>query len=256
MSRPSTLLGLIAVALVLLAAASAAGGDDAAVFAARFKRSGLVTNEFAYWNPRDGRAHRSPDWQIGSGSLFARSGVGWTGVPGACNPDPASRTCTDSAIFRLTTRRADFADARVSFSLRVLGLTTTAKTPAVPWDGVHVWLRYRTESTLYYASVARRDGHLIIKKKCPGGPSNGGTYYVLAERSGFPILLNRWRPVAADATDLADGAVRLRLEIDGQTRLTAVDHGIGCAPLRGPGRVGIRGDNANFEFRSFTVRNA
>jgi hypothetical protein len=256
LSPPSRSLGLVAIGFALLISASRAPADDGILFAARFPASGLVTNEFAYWNSGDSRAHRSADWQMDSGSLFARSGAGSTGPPDVCNPDPTSSRCTDSAIFRLTTRRSDFADVRVSFRLRILRFLTTRATPAVPWDGVHIWLRYRSERQLYYASVARRDGHIVLKKKCPGGPSNGGTYYVLAERSGFPVSLARWRTVAAEALDLSGGGVLLRLQLGGRTLLTARDHGVGCAALRGPGHVGIRGDNAEFEFRAFVVRKA
>jgi hypothetical protein len=254
LSRPSLPLGLLAI--VLLAVSGGAAPHTPALFSAHFPASGLVTNEFAYWNPSDPDADRSEDWQMGSGSLFARGGAGWSGPADACNPDPASRRCTDSAIFRLTTRRSDFADLAVSLRLRVLRLVTTPATPAATWDGVHIWLRYRSERELYYASVARRDGHIVLKKKCPGGPSNGGTYYVLAERRGFPVVRGRWRTVAADADDVANGGVLLRLQLDGRTLLSGLDRGVGCPALRGPGRVGIRGDNTEFEFSDFAVRSA
>jgi hypothetical protein len=225
------------------------------LFVAKFPASGLITNEYAYWNPGDARARRSHYWQMDSGSLFARAGAGWTGLPDACpSPNRLSSNCTDSAIFRLTTRRSSFGDVRVSFRLRVRRLIATESTPAVDWDGVHIWLRYYSQRKLYYASVARRDGHLTLKKKCPGGPSNGGTYYTLADRSGFPVALGRWRSVAADALDLPDGSVRLRLFLGSRMRLSAIDRGTGCRPLSEPGKVGIRGDNADFLFRDFTVR--
>ncbi len=47
---------------------------------------------------------------------------------------------------------------------------------------------------LYYATIARRDGVAVIKKKCPGGSSNGGTYYDLAARAD----LGRITPRAVD----------------------------------------------------------
>jgi hypothetical protein len=40
-------------------------------------------------------------------------------------------------------------------------------------------LRYQSETSLYYASINRRDGTSVIKKKVTGGPDNGGTYYDL-----------------------------------------------------------------------------
>src|ERR1043166_249924 len=40
----------------------------------------LVTNEYAYYNPTASGA-RSSQWVMTSGSLFARDGAGWSGVP-------------------------------------------------------------------------------------------------------------------------------------------------------------------------------
>ncbi len=255
MWRVAPSLGAGAAALILTAGAPATPrGRGRVLFAPRFPRSGLITNEYAYWNPQDRRARRSRAWEMDSGSLFARDGYGYTGTPDVCNPDRFSRTCTDSAIFRLVTRRRNFDDVRVSFRLRMLRLVSTSATPAVPWDGVHIWLRYRSQHELYYASVARRDGHIDIKKKCLGGPDNGGTYHYLADRTGFPIKIGAWREVGADVRDEPDGSVRLRLLLGGRVLLVAYDRGIGCPPLRGPGGIGIRGDNAEFLFGSFTAR--
>src|SRR4051794_34420913 len=41
------------------------------VFADNFNYpNGLITNEYAYWNPSDPRAVQSPLWEMTSGSLF------------------------------------------------------------------------------------------------------------------------------------------------------------------------------------------
>jgi hypothetical protein len=249
---PATAIAL-GTGFVIAKTSPSRGGDGALLFTARFPATGLVTNEYAYWNPNDLAARRSRQWQMDSGSLFAREGQGYTGVPDACDPDRLSQHCTDSAIFRLATRRRDFRDVRVSFRLRLLKFVTTQSTPAVAWDGVHIWLRYRTQRELYYASAARRDGHIDLKKKCPGGPDNGGTYYYLADRVGFPVAVGATRTVAADALDEPDGSVRIRMLIGGRVMLSARDRGVGCAPLRGPGRVGIRGDDSEFLFGAFRV---
>jgi len=140
---------------------------------------GLVTNEWAFWNRDDPRGARIANWELDSGSLFARHGRGWTGIPDSRAPDPRSSSGNHSAVFRLDTRRRDFGDVEVSFELLDHGLSSTAATPAVAWDGVHVWLRYQSEYQLYYASINRRDDTSVIKKKVPGGASNGGTYYEL-----------------------------------------------------------------------------
>lgn len=214
----------------------------------------LVTNEYAYWNPQATDAHRSADWEMTSGSLFSRGGRGFTGAIDDRAPNATSTSGTNSAVFRLNTKRADFSDVRVGFDLTMQGFGSTPSTPAQAWDGVHIWLRYQSEESLYYASVARRDGAVVVKKKCPGGPSNGGTYVTLASRStGGPIPLGVPTPVAASVVTNADGTVSIAASLNGVEIITARDTGVGCAAITGPGAVGIRGDNAAFEFSGFQV---
>jgi hypothetical protein len=58
-------------------------------------------------------------------------------------------------------------------------------------------LRHVSELNLYAITVDRRDGEVVIKKKCPGGPSNGGTYYALANSGPtHHIALGKWEQVA------------------------------------------------------------
>ncbi len=215
---------------------------------------GLVTNEYAYWNPTLPDAVVSPDWEMTSGSLFTRDGHGYTGVPDDVGPNAQSTNGTDSAVFRLTTKENDFGNVAVSFDLDMLGLTTTATTPAVAWDGLHVFLRYQNEYSLYYASIDRRDGTTIIKKKVPGGPSNGGTYYDLGQSGSHPIPFGQWEHVRATIDTNANGSVIIQLYANDTLVASAVDDGsIGGPPILSPGKVGIRGDNAEFEFDDFTV---
>jgi hypothetical protein len=213
----------------------------------------LVTNEYAYWNPKK-VASRSADWEVTSGSLFAANGGGYTGRIDSGRPDVRSATFTNSSIFRLRTTATAYDNVRVGFTLTVAELGSTARTPATAFDGVHIWLRYRSQYHLYAASVARRDGGVVLKKKCPGGPSNEGTYYTLGkEVKGFPLSLGRSFPVSATAQTNPSGTVTVSLAVGGRTIVTATDTGIGCAPITGPAAVGIRGDNARFYFRDFAV---
>jgi hypothetical protein len=220
---------------------------------------GLITNEFAYWNPNDGTAHRSPDWEMDSGSLFARAGAGWTGsVTDNCDPDRNSSTCTNSGVFRLNTKRRDFGAVRVDMRLRAnafdnRGESADPDTPAVDWDGVHIWLHYVDEYELYYASVNRRDGSVVIKKKCRGGSDNGGTYYELASAPGFPVPMGAWQQVGASIRTNADQTVTIKLYRGGQQLIEATDAGVGCAAITAPGAVGVRGDNLDFDLDDFTV---
>ncbi|GGK40358.1 hypothetical protein GCM10010124_36370 [Pilimelia terevasa] len=215
----------------------------------------LVTNEYAYWNRGRAGSLTSPSWEMTSGSLYARrtsaGSVYWSGRPDDRAPDARSASGTNSAVFRLTTKAATFRDTTVRTRLNIAGLTATRSTPRTDWDGIHLFLRYRGERHLYYASVARRDGHVVLKKKCPGGSSNGGTYYTLAERAGHRIPYGRWRWVSASARNHASGAVSLYLSVGDRLVLRATDRDTGCGAIRAAGRVGVRGDNANFTFQSF-----
>lgn len=221
------------------------------------KPDGLVTSEYAFWSPGELKAKTSKDWEMTSGSLFAKGGKGWTGVPDEKAVDIASATGNNSRDFRLTTRRQDFGDVSVKFELTNVAQSAGVKFPAVAWDGVHVFLRYQSQTNLYYASVNRRDGKVIIKKKITGGPgpiSNGGTYYPLTPET--PIA---WTPgvvqnVEATVKNQPDGSVLLTLNRDGKELLRVVDDGkVGGPPITEPGATGIRGDNTEFTFNKFKV---
>jgi hypothetical protein len=146
-----------------------------------------------------------------------------------------------------------FADVHLTLRLEVENLVETARTPARPYDGAHIWVRYRSDKELYAVSVDRRDATMVIKKKCPGGPANGGTYWDLTPVvRDAPIPLGRWQDLSVTVRDLADGSVAIDASRDG-IGLAAVDTGVGCPPLRGAGGVGIRGDNAQLRFTDIVV---
>lgn len=215
--------------------------------------SGIVTNEYAHWNPNDPNAIRSPDWEMTSGTLYLVDNMGYSGVPDVnsgkslINSDPYN----NSANFRLNTDRFDFGSVSVRFALNIVAMGSANGVQNT--DGIHIFVRYQSEEQLYYASVDRRDGQVVIKKKCPGGPTNGGTYYTLAAESGHPIAYNTWEDVGADIIDNPDGSVTIRLYRDGEMLLQTTDRGTGCAVLTGTGATGIRGDDTEFYFDNFTV---
>ncbi len=212
--------------------------------------NGLITNEFAYFNPRNRAAVRSPTWIVTSGSLFVQDHAAWTGVPDRGDPGPRSAALTDSSVFRVVTRRADFLNVTVSFSLLVQRFLTVAGSPV--FQGVHVFLRYQSPDLLYVLSVDRRDGVIVIKKKVPGGSTAGGTYYTLAMVHGQAVV-GRWEQVRASVVNVGEG-VELEVWLDGQLRLKALDNGVGdTPPIMQPGRVGLRGDYTEFKFDNFIV---
>lgn len=251
----SALTVMVTVFATVVAAQPLPSPVSTVLFAAKFPSTNqLVTNEYAYWNPLRTNAVRSVDWELTSGSLFASSGYGWTGKVDRVSPGPTSSAGTNSAVFRLNTRRHDFSDVVVRFSAKIVRMASNSATFPVAWDGIHIWLRYQSQYHLYYASVARRDGVVLIKKKCPGGVFNNGTYYTISpEVKGYPIALGQWRNVAATVANRADGSVRITLLVNGSYIVGANDKGVGCPPIRAPGAVGIRGDNAEFLFTRFAV---
>jgi hypothetical protein len=215
---------------------------------------GLITNEYAYWNPTDPKSVASAKWQLDSGSLFSDGSSGWTGIPNSGTPNALSTNVNNSTIFRLVTKQSDFGDVSVSFDLLNQGLSSTSATPAADWDGLHIFLRYQSEYNLYYASINRRDNTVVIKKKVPGGPSNGGTYYALNSYSSHPVPYKSWQKIRATVKNNADGSVTIKLYADDVLVSSATDNGtIGGAPIRTPGKVGVRGDNANLKFKNFVV---
>lgn len=234
------LVGLLAGGVVLIFTRS-----GPTVFRPRMPADGLVTNELTQHASAAQQPHRSRDWVVTSGSLFAVGGMGWSGRPDDKSPDAESRNGTNSAVFRVVSRRRDFADVRVRFALRVSRLVRTRSTPKETYDGVHLLLRYRSPQQLYAVSLQRRDKILAIKRKDPGGPSNGGTYTVLST-APFP-LLHDWINVDVTVRDTPDGSTALDLHIDGRLIMVAVDRS--AHRITGPGGIGLRADNAEFFFK-------
>jgi hypothetical protein len=216
-------------------------------FRPRFAASGLVTNEYASRKPHDPAVRLSGDWKVTSGSLFARDGAAWTGPPDSVGPDALSARGTNSAVFRLVSRRRDLANVRVSFRLRINRQVATVRNPARDYDGVHVWARYADEHQLYAVSVMRRDGTVAIKRKARRGARAEGSYATLAQARA-PLAVGQWVPIVIEARDHG-GRVTLTLSVDGRQILAAEDRP-GMA-LLGAGGVGVRGDNTEFEFKDF-----
>jgi hypothetical protein len=252
----AALVAAVVAAVVVLALLLTSGGGSkrsVILFAPRFAAAeSLVTNEYATYNASAAAAVRSPQWIVTSGSLFARDGNGWSGVPDTGSPDARSSASTGSSVFRLVTRRTDFGDVSIRMRFRIDRLVGTgADTHA--WDGLHVFARYQSETHLYVVSVSRRDGAIVAKKKVPGGPSNGGTYYQLGRSARIHPALGVWHQVRLDVRN-SGGGVRLVLQLDGKQALDVTDDGDGGPPITEAGRVGLRADNSEFDFGTFTVR--
>ncbi|MDP9293721.1 MAG: hypothetical protein M3O90_04715, partial [Actinomycetota bacterium] len=175
------------------------------------------------------------------------------GVPDRRRPDHCSCRATDSAVLRMTTRRGGFGDVRVSFRLRIDRLLATSKTPARAWDGVNVFLRWRSERELYALAIQRRDGRVALKRKQPSGNVNGGRYTTIAEARGPRLLDGRRHAIRATVTNRPGGKVAVTLDVDGRQVLAGVDGGADGPALVRPGRVGLRADNTEFDIDDVRV---
>ncbi|MBK7722734.1 MAG: hypothetical protein IPI32_11095 [Austwickia sp.] len=214
----------------------------------------LLTNEYAHWNPTAPDAVSSPVWDMTSGSLFVRNGVGYSGRPDRRTVDARSTSGTNSAVFRLVTKNRTYKDVRFAMRFRLLRFTG-GEASRDDWDGLHLWLRYHDETQMYVASLARRDGRTAVKRKDPGGESNGGTYTLLASAPAA-VSLQEWHTAVVTARDITHegrDAVRVTVEVDGATTLDVLDEGGTGTPLRTPGGVGVRADNCEFEFTDVVV---
>lgn len=177
---------------------------------------------------------------INSGSWHVTSGR-WTATGG--------RAFSNSGVFRADTRRTDFGNVDVTFTLVNDGLTTGS---GESWHGVHMFLRRQSEFHTYYLSINRRDNRSIIKKKVPGGSSNGGTYYDLAS-APFTVPYGTAQRVLGRVVNNADGSVTVSLWVNGRLLMSATDRGTGGPPIRNAGGTGVRGDYTAFYTDDFTV---
>jgi len=210
---------------------------------------GLLTNEYAHWNADHADAVPSPRWDVTSGSLFVRDGAAWTGAPDRGSPGPRSESATGSAVFRAINRA--IAPARETVRLAMLPIAFVDGPQDQDWDGAHVLVRYQDEAELYAVSIVRRDGQVAIKRKLPGGPSNGGTYVTLAITPA-EVSLGQWHDVTIVMDGEAD-TVTIELWIDGALVASAQDTGQEGRPIVEPGRVGIRADNLELAFDDLVV---
>ena len=230
-----------------LASAPPAQGPtaDALLFDSFTGADGVITNHYAFWSPSDDTAFRSDIWEMESGCALRRDNTLWTGVPTSNLPNKDCSNGSGSETFRLWTKQS-FRDVSVTFSLRNNGYAVGSQGERT-WDGVKIWLRRQggTGSVgLYTAEVNRRQGNIMIQKKCSGTTE----YHILSQArpEGSDASIGEWEKVGGRVRNLPDGSVRLALVRHGQTVLEATDTGVGCAPITTAGRVGIRGDSTNF----------
>ncbi len=197
-------------------------------------------------------------WHVNSGTLYLKPGHGWTG--------DLSNPMDNSSVFRLLydSKTPLPRDYEVHFKVKVNRVV--ADKPE-DWYGIHVFLHYRDQFNLYYASIFRADGRVIIKKKLEGkdhhaeGTENGGYYYPLTPYTQIPhpIRPGEWHDVVVG---IRGSPAEIWMIIDGQEILRAKDsEKIGDPALAASeppllieaGTTGLRGDFTDFEFSAFQV---
>ena len=211
---------------------------------------GLITDHEAYWSD-DPEASHDPKWAVEGGAWRRWQGTAWTAT----------------SIFRAWSKRDDLQSVRVEFDLRTQRFTDgVADRAPEKWDGVKVWLHARHTNggdlgdtpmpgapAGYTAEVNLRDGQIYVQKKVPGyweggNYSAGGTYFLLDTPTYYPARLGAWERVGGVARNNPDGSVTVQVLRDGVVVHEVTDRGaVGGPPLTGPGRIGIRGDNTEFQ---------
>jgi hypothetical protein len=231
----------------------------------------LITNEYAAWHASDSTAVHSPVWRSDGGSLFSVSApdaagqtgrLAYTGALDSGFADKYSQAYTHSNKMRFWTKQSGLENIRIDADIK-----PTAWDPAVPstWGGFKFYLRRQADATasaFYTVEPAINDGHIYIQKKCLGDTGGGnysteGTYYLLAQKSGYSVPLGGWLKIAAGVKTNSDGSVTISLYRNGSLLLQATDRGIradgtGC-PVLGPGRVGFRSDFLRYYLDNWIV---
>ncbi|MFI5866438.1 LamG-like jellyroll fold domain-containing protein [Streptomyces sp. NPDC051546] len=265
-------------------AQSPTSGSSAALFTEDFSGAseghpgaadGLITNEYASWPGNAGDPARvlSKAWDLTSGSLFRKTGTDAAGnanklgSPGSINNDepnatssgPASNgvgTATDSAIFRMKSKRTDFGDVRIDAKFRDDGLigdsVSDGTNGCAECDGIHMWLRYKDADNLYFASLNRRDNTMVIKKKVTTGSSSANIE--LSSSAAYNVPWGQWQNFTVTVKNTGANQVTITVSKDGHLLLTGVDNGAGGVPAyTAPGAIGVRADHADFVMDDIVV---
>jgi hypothetical protein len=205
---------------------------------------GAFATSNAFWGNADKGAAENPNWFAESGAMQRRSGTG----------------VAADGTFRMWTRRTDFQNIKVEMDLKVDALPNLRGSTA-NWDGVKFWLRRQlctpepncgrvsdpNAQAGYTAEVGLRDGRVYIQKKV------GSNYSLLSATPSNPIPYGSWMRVGGVVRNNPDGSVTIQVLRNGKVLVEVTDHGTNGAPLRNPGRIGLRADNAKFNIDNLAV---
>jgi hypothetical protein len=205
---------------------------------------GAFATSDAFWGSADQGAAENAGWFAESGAMQRRSGTG----------------VAADGTFRMWTRRTDFQNVRAEMDLKVDALPNLRGDTA-GWDGVKFWLRRQlctpepncgrvsdpNAQAGYTAEMGLRDGRVYIQKKV------GSTYSLLSATPSNPIPYGSWMRVGGVVRNNADGSVTIQVLRNGKVLVQVTDRGTGGAPLRNPGRIGLRADNADLDINNLAV---
>lgn len=201
----------------------------------------------AFWSRSDLGLSENSHWFAESGGMSYGSNTGHV----------------REGTFRMWTRNytmGSFGDVKVEADLKVNSLPNLRGSTA-GWDGVKFWLRRQLctpepacgrvsdpgAQAGYTAEVGLRDGRVYIQKKV------GSKYSLLSATPSKPIPYGSWMRVGGVVRNNPDGSVTIQVLRNGQVLVQVTDRGTGGAPLRSPGRIGLRADNADFNIDDLTV---
>jgi hypothetical protein len=203
----------------------------------------------------------SPNWEMTSGTLLIKNGIGYSGIPtsettSTCN----SQSATNSSVFRLNTVRKDFLNVRVALDYDVVK-HGGANAQQNAFDGVHIWLGYQDEYNLYAATIFRWDQTFVTKKKVATSKvsckdvSNGGCYFNISPevKNSTVMKTNTWHHAdIVYSSNPSNESVTIQTYIDGKLVNTGIDNHIASSTFPA-GALGIRGDDTEFYFKNFRV---
>ena len=180
--------------------------------------NGVITNHYAFWSPDDTTAFRDDVWEMESGCALRRDNMLWTGVPTSNLPNKDCSNGSGSQVFRLWTKRSFTRRERHVLApqqrLRRRGPRASAAGTAIK-----IWLRRQggTGSVgLYTAEVNRRQGNIMIQKKCAGSD----VYHILNQGrpEGSAASIGEWEQVGGSIVNQPNGSVKITLMRHGADR--------------------------------------
>ncbi len=221
---------------------------------------------------------RSPYWWLNAGGeLVITKNVGstiqgvlpsgnhWRILYAASNPVDTGNGYYPQNLFRLLTKNS-WENAGVSIDFKITKDNSVISPNKNQTNGILVMTRYIDDNNLYYGGL-RVDGKVVIKKKYEG------TYYTLKEMPilegiyhpiSSPNILphNEWLKLKVETYTRNDTSVLIRVfwQRTGESSWTFLAEALDDGKTYGrtsaftkPGRVGIRSDFMDLEFRSFRV---